>query len=65
MLLDLQCTMVEALLHVVQHSLHFSAFVDDSGGMVTLYFEKFERNTEKRDWSVVPCQQACLVVVEL
>ena len=33
MLLDSQCTRVEAILHVVQHSLHFSAFVDAPGGM--------------------------------
>ena len=32
MLLDSQHTMVEAVLHAVQHSLHFSAFVDAPGG---------------------------------
>ena len=31
MLLDSQRTMVEAVLHAVQHSLHFSAFVDAPG----------------------------------
>ena len=32
MLLDSQRTMVEAVLHAVQHSLHFSAFVNAPGG---------------------------------
>ena len=33
MLLDSQRTMAEAVLHAVQHSLHFSAFIDAPGGM--------------------------------
>ena len=32
-LLDSQHTMVEAVLHAVQHSLHFLAFIDAPGGM--------------------------------
>ena len=37
MLLDSQRTMVEAVLHIVQHPLHFMAFIDAPGGMIKTF----------------------------